>query len=422
MSKIYLSEEKKKFEIIIKVKDKSRMQILFSDLSNTNRVFISNYILEDLNVKFMKIIQFKTIEEFEKILYDNIQYEKLVLKSPYKNAITSIWKIFPLLKEKKQTFTLISSLDFNKNISLIFYSDFINSSKIVKEIENSINPRKPSKDDQISYLKLFYEDNWLIENMYFMNNKYEKVEDKKKDFLKLFKIALDLKENQEGKKLLLIFFEEEDLLDNIIEILEEIYVHQPFIIFFSNKEPNVFRYEIKKKIFDELDDDVLPYFDMDNIFVIKNNEEEYKKTILPIVKVFRYFNQLGDSFFKQLPNLINMENIEKEIMHLSFTHYFNILLCGRTGTGKSTFINKIMGEKKSFTLKYQSAGTYRNNYYIHKKYPIKIIDVCGFAEGSEGKDTQKKLNAIFNQDTNDIIIDEPMNDVFTFYGDKRNNI
>ena len=45
-----------------------------------------------------------------------------------------------------------------------------------------------------------------------------------------------------------------------------------------------------------------------------------------------------------------------------------------------------MREKKSFTLKIQFAGTERNNFYIHKKYPIKIIDVCGFAEGNEGKE------------------------------------
>ena len=45
-----------------------------------------------------------------------------------------------------------------------------------------------------------------------------------------------------------------------------------------------------------------------------------------------------------------------------------------------------MGEKKSFTLKTHSAGTERNKFYIHKKYPIKIIDVCGVAEGNEGKE------------------------------------
>ena len=166
-------------------------------------------------------------------------------------------------------------------------------------------------------------------------------------------------------------------------------MEQPFIIIFASKDINFFEYEIKNKIKEELPDQTLSYFDLDNIFIHKNNQEGYKKVIISIIKAYRYFNQLGDSFFKQLPELINIENIEKEIQHLFFTHYFNILLCGRTGTGKSTFINKIMGEKKSFTLKNISQGTYRNNYYIHRKYPIKIIDVCGFAEGNEGEETKK---------------------------------
>ena len=119
---------------------------------------------------------------------------------------------------------------------------------------------------------------------------------------------------------------------------------------------------------------------------------------------------------------INIEGIKEEFNHLFHTHYFNILLCGRTGTGKSTFINKIMGEKKSFTLKSKSAGTYRNNYYCHKKYPIKIIDVCGFAEGSEGKDNFEKIKSIYNRNLDNIMIDQSLSDIFDYYEDNRNNI
>ena len=81
-----------------------------------------------------------------------------------------------------------------------------------------------------------------------------------------------------------------------------------------------------------------------------------------------------------------------------------------------------MGEKKSFTLKTKSIGTERNNFYIHKKYPIKLIDVCGFAEGNETQQNLEKLNSIYKEEISNILIDEPMNDIFSFYGDKRNNI
>jgi len=155
----------------------------------------------------------------------------------------------------------------------------------------------------------------------------------------------------------------------------------------------------------------------------ENKSENYKKIILSILKVYSYYNQLGDGFFKDIIEMnINIEGIKEEFNHLFHTHYFNILLCGRTGTGKSTFINKIMGEKKSFTLKSKSAGTYRNNYYCHKKYPIKIIDVCGFAEGSEGKDNFEKIKSIYNRNLDNIMIDQSLSDIFDYYEDNRNNI
>jgi len=145
--------------------------------------------------------------------------------------------------------------------------------------------------------------------------------------------------------------------------------------------------------------------------------------MIPILKIFSYFNQLGDGFFKQLSDLgIKNESLEHEFKYLHNTHYFNILLCGRSGAGKSTFINTIMGEKKSFTLKNFYPGTYRSNYYIHKNYPIKIIDVCGFSQGSEVNENLERLNLIYNENSDNIIIDEYTNDSFSFYGDKKNDI
>ena len=390
---------------------------------------MSNYILDDLNIKFTKIIQFKTIEQFMSILIENIKKKYLILNSPYKNAITTTWKIFPDSKEKKQTFSLVSSFDSHKTISLLFYSDFKTSEKFLKEIEKAVQGEKPNEDKQSYYLKLFYEEHWLIENMYFLSNEYKDNKSKIKDFLQLYNKAIENREKKEGKRILLIFFDSPNITENIKNIVEKIYMDVPFILFFSNKEKKFEKYEIKSKIYelmdeedDEDDNEILPYFDMNNIFIYKNNDEGYKDSIITLLKVFRYFNQLGDSFFKKLPELINIENIYKNLKYLFHTHYFNILLCGRTGVGKSTFINAIMGEKKSFTSKVNSAGTYKNNYYIHKKYPIKIIDVCGFAVGNEGEEIKRKINAVFKQDSNDLIIDEPMNDIFTFYGDKRNNI
>ena len=142
-----------------------------------------------------------------------------------------------------------------------------------------------------------------------------------------------------------------------------------------------------------------------------------------MLKIYNYFNQYGDGFFRELLySDIKIKGFENEFKYLSNIHYFNILLAGFTGSGKSTFINTIIGEKKAFTLSGKSTGTYRSNYYIHKKYPIKLIDVCGFADGTEGESNFDSLNSIYNQDNNNIAIDQYFNDIFTFFGDKRNNI
>ena len=165
----YPSEDKKNYyNISIKKYDQKRFKITFCDFSDKNRAFISKYNLDDLNIKFMKIIQFKTIQEFYDILNSNVAKKTLIIKSPYKNSLSTVWKIFPDSIEKKQTFTLVSSLDYNQNISLLFYSDFQNSENVVKEIENSIYAEKLLEDDEISYSKIYYKDHWLIENMFFI--------------------------------------------------------------------------------------------------------------------------------------------------------------------------------------------------------------------------------------------------------------
>ena len=397
----YDSENKKNFLIYFLVYDKINIRLFISDLSSEKRIFVSNYQLDDLNIKFKKLIQLKTIEKFRDLLIENIKKKTLILKEPYKNSLTSIWRIFPDSKDKKQTFSLASSLDSRKKITLLFYSDFKTSEPLVKEIEKSIKTEKPELIDKKFFKLLSYKDNWLIESMYFLTNQNDDDSKKKEDFLKLYEKPIENLYKDEEPRSLFVFFDGPNILDSMKTIIERTYFKQPFILIFSEKEKKIFKYEIKEKIYEIMDEDdedgndLLPYFDMNNIFIYKKNEESFKKAIMPILKVYRYFNQLGDSFFKKLPELINIDSNDKEIRNLFHTHYFNILLCGRSGTGKSTFINTMMGEKKAYTSKMKSVGTFRNNYYIHKKYPIKIIDVCGFAEGSEGYEIKKKIKYYF---------------------------
>ena len=161
------------------IKDNGKKVILFiSDDSETNKVFISKYEIEDLNTKFMGIIHFKNITEFQKLLIENIKGKKVTLKAPYKNAITSIWKVFPKDETKKNTFCLLSSLDENANITLMFYSNYQESEKALKEIEKQAQAAKKGEDDELIYKKVIY-DNWLIDDIYYLKEKYN--DEKKKN-------------------------------------------------------------------------------------------------------------------------------------------------------------------------------------------------------------------------------------------------
>ena len=256
----------------------------------------------------------------------------------------------------------------------------------------------------------------LIKNMILLP-----IENKtKEEIISNFSEILNLKKEDSGK--ILLFFQDEGLPEIIKEIFNKFYKEPIFVVIYTSKDVKQIRKLINIQI-NKLSKLKKPFVDIDNFFIFENKTENYKKIMLPILKVFNYYNQLGDGFFTDISNMnLKIEGLKDEFKHLFHSHYFNILLCGRTGTGKSTFINKIMGEKKAFTLKSISAGTFRNNFYVHRKYPIKIIDVCGFAEGNEGKDNLQKIKSIYNKNLDNIIIDQSLNDIFDFYEDKRNNI
>ena len=414
----YSGEDGNKYIIKIVLEEDDSLSIYIKG-GEINEIFSSSYILENLNEKFEKIISCKEISDFKKILEKNINKKTLILKPPYKSIINSIWKIFPGDSSKKQTFTLISQKSFNKNISLFFYENFTKSEIFVKESEKQLLIKQKEIIKFVSYTKRTYENNLFIDNMFFLIGKEDNEEKKINNYINI----IEEKEKEYEFRSLLIFFDDNNnILDSLMKIINKCYRHQIFVLILTSNDKNKLYNEIANKI-NKLTESKRSYFDMNNIFIYNNSQLEISKSIISIIKVYTYFNQLGTGFYTKLENLdLKIDDLKEEISNSFHTHYFNILLCGRTGAGKSTFINKFLGEKKSFTLKTKSAGTYKNNFYIHKKYPIKIIDVCGFAGGNEAKENLEKMNLIYNKDSVNILIDEPSTDAFSFYGDRRNNI
>ena len=414
----YSTEEKLLFNFNFTLNEKNEIKITIQEINQdetiTSLPYISVYNLNYLNQRLEKVIHFNNITKFRDCLISNLNEKTLIIKPPYKNAVATKWRIFPKNSIKKNTFELISSSNYDKGLSLIFFGENSDSKNIIKELETIIQ-KKPISNIEKLYLEYIYDDR-LVKNIVTLP-----IEKKTgKEIVSNFSEIINLKNGDSGK--ILIFFDHEKLSDIIKMIFDKFYAEPIFVVIFTSEDIN----EIKKKIITKLNKLSIikkPFVDIDNFYIYKNDYANHKKILLSLLKVFTYYNQLGDGFFKDLLDSdLKIPELDKELNYLNYSHHLNILLCGRTGTGKSTFINKIMGEKKAFTLKTISAGTYRNNYYIHKKYPIKIIDVCGFAEGSEGKDNYEKMNAIYNKNLDNIIIDQSLNDIFDFYEDKRNNI
>jgi GTP-binding protein EngB required for normal cell division len=150
---------------------------------------------------------------------------------------------------------------------------------------------------------------------------------------------------------------------------------QPFILFLTKKEENPDITKLYQFITNE-------YLDKRTLYALKypelNNEEETKLILEQICKFRNYFHEEGDSY----------ETFNDE---LSSDYKFNILLCGRAGTGKSTFINKFLENKKAKEGEGLSV-THKIISYSSSKYPINISDTPGFEDENTVKNVIKLLD------------------------------
>jgi len=106
--------------------------------------------------------------------------------------------------------------------------------------------------------------------------------------------------------------------------------------------------------------------------------ETEEKIINTIKKIYNYYNS-------DYTISLNDDDEKKEREKYNITKTINILVMGKRGSGKSTFINRVLGEKKAYAQ--VNAKTSKTREYFHKYYPIKFIDSAGFqVDGLERKD------------------------------------
>ena len=156
-------------------------------------------------------------------------------------------------------------------------------------------------------------------------------------------------------------------------------VKQPFILFLTKEEDNpnieqLFSYNSNE------------YFDTRTLYALKypvlDNIDDTKKIFELICKFRNYYHEEGDSF----------ESFNEQI---STNYKFNILVCGRAGTGKSSFINKFLGSRKAKEGEGLSV-THKIVTYSHPDYPINISDTPGF-EDEKTLEKVKKLLNLYNK-------------------------
>ena len=90
-----------------------------------------------------------------------------------------------------------------------------------------------------------------------------------------------------------------------------------------------------------------------------------------------YYHEYGDALIKD--------------KFVKYPSKINIGVCGRAGSGKSTFLNVILGEKRCLEGQGQSVSTFMTNY-SHPKYPINFVDFPGFGDKENAENLIKKIN------------------------------
>ena len=164
----------------------------------------------------------------------------------------------------------------------------------------------------------------------------------------------------------------EKMTKNSLKIILQLYNVNTNELFYYYKrfgiEEVIFSYyEFKKeKLKALLSDKKYEYIDKRNFDIIRAKNSPINN----LLKYMGYYNQLGD--------FILYDHINYNIAKI------NIAIGGFIGSGKSTLINTILGEKRSLEGKGGSVTNYISQYCL-KNAPINLIDFPGFRAKSHGK-------------------------------------
>ena len=420
----YTSEGKINYLVSIQYTKEKITLIMQKKEEKNNLEYKNEYEFDFFKERLKNLYNFVNIKAVKECLQKNIKEKTLKIEEIYQNIIKTKWKI--VTEDKKEKFfILLLNLVEEKKLSIIFASSKGQAKIINKSIQeqldlcwgdsyvsNFVSENKKILGDEY----VFNDEKSIVFNSIFM------IDDNSVEKLKIV-VTENLQKLKKKFRTVLVFFDFPEIGDTIQDLITELYEHKIFIIIVTNQNIKDLKTLINYKI-NELDDiEYKKSVDINNIYIIKNDKEEFVKINYILLKIYAFYNQKSDKFIREY-KFRNIEEkpeswLRKEKEYLYRSHYFNIALSGQSCVGKSTFINTILGEKRAFTDE-NKGNTYQTSYYTLKKYPIKFIDLCGNAIGTEGKENAAKIKAGYNIEINNIIVDEVDNEIFSYEKDNRN--
>ncbi len=299
----------------------------FNDLIEEMQPFFL-IIDEDIN-DFNKNIEKEQLEELIKMTeIDEKEYEENVYNK-FMNRISK--KIFDF-----------KSLDKYFEVKIEFYIYELKEIELLKEC---ILNKKNKNDDFEFYINyaLFYKYLYGIENIDIREEK---------NFEENLKFMLEI----DGSVKITFLLYNVNLEENLINF-KQFDVHEVEFITYSFNIHKL-NHILRKKKYEDLDKrnfDVIR-----STQLLKNN----------LLKYTGYFNQLGDFIFYEQIQILRAK--------------INIAIGGYIGSGKSTLINTIFGEKRCLEGQGGSQTIYISKMAL-RDYPINFIDFPGFRGKKDGK-------------------------------------
>ena len=169
----------------------------------------------------------------------------------------------------------------------------------------------------------------------------------------------------------------ENSLDNAKEVIKffskQKILYHTFITFITTNNEIQTKKSLYKFINEDLEDD----FDPRNIDVIKYDSNDITPLFSLLFYKSCYFNEMGNEVILPSNDSLKISQSKRLI------HSFNILIIGKPGSGKSTFINVLNGGKVAKEGTGGGKVTENITKYRVKNSNIMIYDTPGFGAGNE---------------------------------------